>query len=97
MLVLRLMLGADSPSIIVLPMAPSITAALHTVTSIILRERTVASLLILVATRRKEPGMPVAAQATFAPLHYGRVCHGQEQGTEHMQLHSNGLFAPPAH
>ncbi|MGA7779296.1 MAG: hypothetical protein WCA85_16530 [Paraburkholderia sp.] len=61
MTVSRLMLGVDSPSIIDLPMAPSITAALHTANSITLRERTVASRLILVATHRAIPGMTVAA------------------------------------
>lgn len=93
----RLMSGADRPSIIDLPTAPSMAATLHTANSVILRERTVASRLILAVTHRVTRGTTLAAQTESPSLHYIGVGHGRRQGTRHTELHSNGLLAPPAH
>jgi hypothetical protein len=93
----RLMSGADRPSIIDLPTAPTMTATLHTAYSIILRERTVVSLFILAATRCVTRGTPLAAQAESASLHYRGVGHGRRQGTRHTELHRNGLLASLTH
>ncbi|RFU46003.1 hypothetical protein [Paraburkholderia sp. DHOC27] len=89
--------GADKPSIIDLPTAPSATATPHTVNSMTLRERTVAGRLIRAATRQARPGTTLAASEESALLHYRGVCCEPHQGRPRAPLHRKGLFAPDAH